>query len=496
MAQQATTRQVVAEAAYVYDGPLTVRQVIGEVAYEQRGLGQETRARQVVAEVAWIPMTGDLYALGNDLGDYEGDERGVPLSSDRSAWDDVAHPEVHARDLKDGHSIHHLPASPSDGDAALWDATLGEWLPADVLTPDEHTAIGDSTPHHARAHTLDSETDHTDVENSAKADGRVLVWRAMAGKHVYEEQAAGAAPPAAAPAGYAENIGDGVNTSFLITHDLATFDVLVQVYDTSGVSPVQVYTDVDIVDLYTVRVYGFVAVPAVDQYRVLIVATVTDVPDAVTLSAEADDFLALVDQEFDLDTQTANTVFAGPVSGAAAKPTFRSLVEDDLPAHAHVEADITDLGPYADAAHTHPESDITDLDHTDPTAIHDNVAGEIHAVGAKATPVGADEVLIEDSEDAWAKKRIPLTDLLGGGGVDAGDVTYTPAVATDWAGDADPGDVDNALDQLAERVDDLEATPPGGVSTFVGLTDTPASYAGQGGKYVAVKVGEDGLEFL
>ena len=48
-----------------------------------------------------------------------------------------------------------------------------------------------------------------------------------------------------------------------------------------------------------------------------------------------------------------------------------------------------------------------------------------------------------------------------GGTVDAGDVTFTPTTATDWDSDADPGDVDNALDQLAERVDDLEA---GGVA--------------------------------
>lgn len=39
---------------------------------------------------------------------------------------------------------------------------------------------------------------------------------------------------------------------------------------------------------------------------------------------------------------------------------------------------------------------------------------------------------------------------------DAADTTYTPTTAADWDSDADPGDVDNALDQLAERVDDLE----------------------------------------
>lgn len=40
--------------------------------------------------------------------------------------------------------------------------------------------------------------------------------------------------------------------------------------------------------------------------------------------------------------------------------------------------------------------------------------------------------------------------------VDSSVVGYTPDVLTDWDGDADPGDVDAALDQLAERVDDNE----------------------------------------
>jgi hypothetical protein len=53
---------------------------------------------------------------------------------------------------------------------------------------------------------------------------------------------------------------------------------------------------------------------------------------------------------------------------------------------------------------------------SDTDAIHDNVANEINAVTAKATPVAADVVLIEDSADSWNKKKIALTDLLGGGG--------------------------------------------------------------------------------
>ena len=53
--------------------------------------------------------------------------------------------------------------------------------------------------------------------------------------------------------------------------------------------------------------------------------------DALTLAADADTVLGLSTQELGLDTQTANYVFAGPVSGAAADPTFRALVADDIP---------------------------------------------------------------------------------------------------------------------------------------------------------------------
>lgn len=47
----------------------------------------------------------------------------------------------------------------------------------------------------------------------------------------------------------------------------------------------------------------------------------------------------------------------------------------------------------------------------DPTAIHVNVAGEIHAVAAKALPVDADELVIENSAAAWAKQRITIQTL-------------------------------------------------------------------------------------
>lgn len=53
---------------------------------------------------------------------------------------------------------------------------------------------------------------------------------------------------------------------------------------------------------------------------------------AVTLAAGAtSNILALSTQELSVKAQNANLVLAGPASGAAAAPTFRALVADDLP---------------------------------------------------------------------------------------------------------------------------------------------------------------------
>src|SRR5690348_5839051 len=61
-------------------------------------------------------------------------------------------------------------------------------------------------------------------------------------------------------------------------------------------------------------------------------------------------------------------------------------------------------------------------------------------------------------------------------GGDASSVTYTPASNADWNGSADPGNVDDALDQLADRVDTLEGAGGGSVDAS-GVTYTPASNA-------------------
>lgn len=54
-------------------------------------------------------------------------------------------------------------------------------------------------------------------------------------------------------------------------------------------------------------------------------------------------------------------------------------------------------------------------------------------------------------------------DLTSGG--DAADVTYTPVEQTNWNANADPGDVDAALDQLASRVKAVESGISSGLAT-------------------------------
>ena len=64
------------------------------------------------------------------------------------------------------------------------------------------------------------------------------------------------------------------------------------------------------------------------------------------------------------------------------------------------------------------EADISDLNHDDTDAIHDNVAGEINAITEKVSPVDADLLLIEDSQDSNNKKKVQITNLPTGGGAE------------------------------------------------------------------------------
>ncbi len=62
----------------------------------------------------------------------------------------------------------------------------------------------------------------------------------------------------------------------------------------------------------------------------------------VTLSTTANNnLLSLSGQEIGLDNQSANVVFAGPSTGGAAAPSFRALVDADIPASIARDSEVT-----------------------------------------------------------------------------------------------------------------------------------------------------------
>jgi len=120
-------------------------------------------------------------------------------------------------------------------------------------------------------------------------------------------------------------------------------------------------------------------------------------------------------------TQAANTVYAGPASGGAAAPGFRSLVSADVPNNA---ADTT--GNAATA-----------------TALAAN--GTNCDVGQYARGM-----------DASGNAESCTADDTGTDDQTAGEVAYTPTTGTDWT-DPDPASVGEGLDDLAARLTIEEA---------------------------------------
>lgn len=118
------------------------------------------------------------------------------------------------------------------------------------------------------------------------------------------------------------------------------------------------------------------------------------------------------------------------------------------------------------------EADISDLDHTDPSAIHDDVAGEIAAL-TQVTPAVADHLLIEDASDTNNKKRIEVGDLSGVGGSDA-DAIHDNVAAEISAitqkvtpVDADVILIEDSADSFAKKyveIGDLPSSGGGGVT--------------------------------
>jgi len=95
----------------------------------------------------------------------------------------------------------------------------------------------------------------------------------------------------------------------------------------------------------------------------------------------------------------------------------------------------------------------------DETDIPEATTGQ--AIWAVILEAGYNELFQNTSRNDFLDLRL---DKSSGGLSDAMDITYTPAVLIDWDYASDPGDVADALDQLAARTTDLEVGGGGGLT--------------------------------
>jgi hypothetical protein len=107
--------------------------------------------------------------------------------------------------------------------------------------------------------------------------------------------------------------------------------------------------------------------------------------------------------------------------------------------------------------------------HTAAGSVHvgDDLELKVFPSIPSSTPPGGFLKLYPKIESGEPKLYVKLSDgqehaVSGGSGSsggDANDITYIPAAASDWNNNVDPGNVDDALDQLADRLDALENLP-------------------------------------
>lgn len=238
----------------------------------------------------------------------------VATQAELDAHEGEANP--HGTELGDLADVDVATTPPSDGDALVWDDVAGEWVPANLV---DQTAFDDHSARHENggadeisvaglsgvlADKQDADKiQGRDVAADAPVDEDVLVWNETASQWEPREQSGGGggheildnglslpqrsaldfigfdvadddygdATLVALPEGaYAETIGDGVETSYDVVHELGTQDVVVQVWDLDATPITLVSPSIYVVDGDTVRV-TFTSAPDTDQMRVVVV---------------------------------------------------------------------------------------------------------------------------------------------------------------------------------------------------------------------------------
>ena len=123
-------------------------------------------------------------------------------------------------------------------------------------------------------------------------------------------------------------------------------------------------------------------------------------------------------------------------------------------------------------------------------ALHDNIASEIWGIAEKDTPVDADIVVIEDSADSWAKKKVELGNLPGGGG--GGDSVHTDVYASRPAASND-GDLFLPSDGFVIERDTGAAWVPWGPIFPLSISGAPTTWVNQNDSVLTTNGGGQNL---
>ena len=361
-----------------------------------------------------VVLSGTANVQAVTMPGYTGTARGEPLPGDRGAFmvDTDAHAALHASDILAAAPTRHNPTPVGNtGKAPVSDGA--KYVATDVLTPAEHTAIGDDAPHHAavtlaasadaimdltgQAISLETETANTVLAGPASGAAAVPDFRALTNADLPD-------PLAFKTAASALTIASGAVTATQNLHTITS---------ESGT------TD----DLATITA-------AADRTLLLLQATATHTITVkhgtgnISLNG-AVDFVLTGNKALLLFWDGTKWVDLGAGGGGGAALTVKEI--DGTPSVASVGEIRVTNGTLTDVG-----SGVVQLDFgsaaTDGAAIHDNEAGEIHAITSKATPISADELVIEDSAASWAKKRVAIS-TLPTGGVPA-DIILTNAYAS------------------------------------------------------------------
>lgn len=346
---------------------------------------------------------------------YTGTARGEPLPGDRGAFmvDTAAHAALHASDILAGAPTRHNPAPGASGTVPMSDGS--KYVVADVLTPTEHTAIGDAAPHHApvtldasadtimdlsgQAISLETETANTVLAGPVSGVAAAPDFRALTNADLPD-------PLAFKTAANALVVSAGAVTATQNLHTITS---------ESGTSD-------DLTTITAAALRTLLLIYATATHTI----TVKHGTGNISLNGAAD-FILSGNKSLLLFWNGTAWVDLGAGGGGGAALTVKEI--DGTPDVSTVSEIRVTNGTLTDVG-----SGVVQIDFgsaaTDGAAIHDDVAGEIHAITNKATPVNADELVIEDSADSWNKKRVAISALPTGESADPSKIILTNSYAS------------------------------------------------------------------